>query len=441
MSQVQVPTTREALKRLILDSLERHYTSESSKAGIKTGNHYQSVKLGDELTAGFRSGRGRFLDRIDFKDRKVLDLGCNLGEISREARERGAALVDGWEFDSYFVEVARLINAYNGTTRVSFAERDVTDASIYTEAYDIVLAFSVYEYLRDVIEKVAGITRGALVLETHRLEGNLESTYLQPVGRYFPHHFILGGSDWGLGKQADGERAVIVFARTHSELCAYLRGVSCETRQFSARRRIGTALDMRRIDVTRIRWYDRFFKQFPFDNAERLLAAIDGMDVDIDHLARNGDLGTHDLGGWVYWLAYLKGALQFKAAGRVEDSNSYRLLLARHWQNDPGREQDLRDDGRLGELIRRRFGDFDIFRSGREAAEQTEPILIVVPEGPPAPTATRSIKRVYEAGREVPVETTTVDGYHRLFLARLFGAAAYPCDFVAERDAVPENVG
>ena len=119
--------------------------------------------------------------------------------------------------------------------------------------------------------------------------------------------------------------------------------------------------------------------------------------------------------------------------------NAYRLLLARHWQNDPGREQDLRDESRLTALIRRRFDDFELFRSRRDAAAETEPIRIVVPEGPPAPIATRSIKRVYELGREVPVETNTVDGYHRLFLAQLFGVAAYPCDFVAERDAVPEK--
>src|SRR5256885_11894082 len=103
MSQVQAPTTREALKRLILDSLERRYTSESSKAGIKTGNHYQSIKLDGELTGGFRSDRAALLDRIEFAGKRVLDLGANLGEISRAARERGADVVDGWEYDPYFV--------------------------------------------------------------------------------------------------------------------------------------------------------------------------------------------------------------------------------------------------------------------------------------------------------------------------------------------------
>ena len=439
MSQVQAPTTREALKRLILDSLERRYTSESSKAGIKTGNHYQSIKLDGELTGGFRSDRAALLDRIEFAGKRVLDLGANLGEISRAARERGADVVDGWEYDPYFVEVARLVNAYNGTTRVSFFERDITDARIYHEHYDVVLAFSVFEYLRGIVETLAAITDGAIVLETHRLEGNLESVYLNPIGRFFPHHFILGGSDWGSGKSADGERAVIVFARTHAELRAHLRGLALEVQQFSARRRAGTSPDIRPIDVRRIRWYERFFKKFEHQDAGAMLETIQSMAVDVDELALNGDLVANDLGGWVYWLAYLKGALQFTATKSVALDNAYRLLLARHWQNDPGREQDLRDESRLTALIRRRFDDFELFRSRRDAGAETEPIRIVVPEGPPAPIATRSIKRVYEFRREVPVETNTVDGYHRLFLAQLFGVAAYPCDFVAERDAVPEK--
>lgn len=440
MSQVQVPTTREALRQLILDSLERRYTSESSKSGIKTGNHYQSVKLGDQRTAGFRADRGSFLDRINFSGRHVLDLGSNLGEISRAARDRGAVLVDGWEYDPYFVEVARLINAYNGTTRVSFVEHDITDGRIYSEPYDIVLAFSVFEYLRDIVEKVASVTDGALVLETHRLEGNLESTYLNPIGRHFSHHFIVGGSDWGTGKASDGERAVIVFARTHEALCAHLRDVAGDSTLFSARRKIGTAPDIRRIDVARVRWYDRFFKQYAFEEPDALLAAIDGQQVDVDALATNGDLRAHDLGGWVYWLAYIKGALQFAASNGIAPDNAYRLLLARHWQNDPGREEDLRDEVRLTSLIKRRFDDFELFRHRRDATGETEPIRIVVPDGPPAPSANRSTKRVYVSGSEVPVETTTVDGYHRLFLAKLFGARDYPCDFVAQIDAVPEKV-
>jgi hypothetical protein len=113
-------------------------------------------------------------------------------------------------------------------------------------------------------------------------------------------------------------------------------------------------------------------------------------------------------------------------------------MLARHWQNDPGRAADVGDPERLTALLERRFRDFALFRDDPEAPAKMPPMRIVVTDGPPAPSPTRSVKRIYEAGREVPVETTTIDGYHRLFLARLFGHKAIPCDFVAQRDAIPE---
>ena len=77
------------LKQLILEAIRVSYTSESNINRSQTGNHYQSLQLGESRTQGFRSPRFEFLDQIDFSGRKVLDLGCNLGEISRAARARG----------------------------------------------------------------------------------------------------------------------------------------------------------------------------------------------------------------------------------------------------------------------------------------------------------------------------------------------------------------
>jgi SAM-dependent methyltransferase len=437
MKQIEVPTVKPELKKLILDALKRAYVSVSSKDGIETGNRYQSVTLGDEHTTGFRSDRANFLDQIDFQGKRVLDLGSNLGDISRAARARGAAIVDGYEYDTFFVELARLLNAYNGTARVSFYERDITEPKSYGERYDIVLAFSVYTYLERVLDAVASITDGVLVLETHRLHGNLESTYLNPIGRTFPHHMILGSSDWGSAGDADGERAVVVFAKKDAALRAHVRGLGTPGRHFSAGRRRGTELEVHAIDVGRTPWYDRFFTKFAFNSPEELLAAIEGMELDVDALASDGDLAVNDLAGWGYWLVYLKGALQCAQGGALGPGNLYYDLLARHRNNDPGRAADFSDPGRLRALVRRRFDDFELFRTDADVPLKIAPLQLVVTDGPPAPTSTRAVKRVYEFGSEVPVETTIIDGYHRLFLARLFGHSQFPCDFVAERDAVP----
>jgi hypothetical protein len=185
-------------------------------------------------------------------------------------------------------------------------------------------------------------------------------------------------------------------------------------------------------------WYDRFFKKFEFNSPEELLEAIRGLDLDADSLASNGDLPASDAAGWLYWALYLKGALQAPTGSAVGPGNVYYDLLARHGNNDPGRIPDYSDPSRLLGVLQRRFRDFELFRTDPEAPLRTAPPRLVVMQGPVAPASTRGLKRIYEIGKEVPVETTIIDGYHRLFLARLFGHKQVPCDFVSESDAVPD---
>lgn len=224
MPELTIPTIEGELRDVVLDALALPYVSRSSKDDIATGNHYQSVALGDARTEGFRSSRHEYLDLIDFRGKRVLDLGSNLGDLSRAARARGAVLVDGYEYDPFFVEVASAINAVNRTTRVSFFERDITERASYTEVYDVVLSFSVSHYVNPVIDTVASVTSELLVVETHRLEDNLESHYIEPVSHYLPAVRVLGYSDWSLSGGADDRRAIVAFARTEERLDAAIRG-------------------------------------------------------------------------------------------------------------------------------------------------------------------------------------------------------------------------
>jgi SAM-dependent methyltransferase len=212
------------LRELILGALQAPYVSESCCDNVQTGNHYQSVCLRTETTVGFRSSRTEILDKIAFRGKDVLDLGSNLGELSRAARTKGARLVDGYEFDPFFVDVANAINAYNRTNRVSFYVRDITDPSSYTEDYDIVLAFSVAHYVYSVVDVLARITRQVLVVETHRLDDNLESQYIAPLQPYFPVHQVLGSSEWSLRGEETERRAVVAFAKDE---CALESGLAC----------------------------------------------------------------------------------------------------------------------------------------------------------------------------------------------------------------------
>jgi SAM-dependent methyltransferase len=218
-----------------MGALEIPYTSRSPKEMIATANHYQSLRLEGLETLGVRSDRRRFLDQLDFQGKTVLDLGSNLGEVSREARARGASLVDGLEYDPFFIEVANLANAYCGATRVSFFHRDITKPEAYEEPYDIVLALSVFTYIRHLMHEIAAMTREVFVLETHVLNSNLQADYMTPIWKHFPHYKVLGETEWTLSKDTSAKRAFVVFARDEDALMKSIRETTSVTSEGLAR--------------------------------------------------------------------------------------------------------------------------------------------------------------------------------------------------------------
>lgn len=448
---METPSAKNELKELILESLKLGYMAQSCKDGIQTGNHYQSVTLGNEQTSGFRTDREEFLDQIDFEGKKVLDLGSNLGELSRAARARGACLVDGFEYDQYFLEISSLVNAYNETSRVSFHRRDATDPSIYSEHYDIVLAFSVFTYISSVLEQIAEITDQLLVLETHKLEENLESSYLTPVLRYFPHYEILGESEWGTQFDARGKRAVIVFAKHEPTLVAALKGlrsaeagaISNDVAPAMNTERSGSDTAARYVDVKRTCLQHRFFSNFEFDTVDELLAAAAGMHLDLDAMAWSRDLRSYVYSGWVYWLLYVKGYLQYVESGTIGSGNIYYDYLTKYYgprAHDPGLHRVLADPQRTFERVAWRFRDTKSFRE--HATEDSSwldgvaPVRIIIGDPPP-----QNGLLIYEIGSDAPLKASLFDGWHRLFSASLWGIEKLRCEVVRETHAGSTHVG
>jgi len=208
---------KDELRDVIIRGLLTKYVSQAGQRG----HRYQTVTLGGVQIRGQRSDRWEVLDQINFAGMKVLDLGSNLGQISLGVRARGASLVDGYEIDPFFLEIAYAISAYEQASRVSFYRRDISSAESYSEHYDVVLALSVWAFMRGVLEKIAEITDRLLILETHELRDDLASEYLTPTAKWFPYHRILGRTD-------GGRRAVIAFARDESAFSATLRPVPDE---------------------------------------------------------------------------------------------------------------------------------------------------------------------------------------------------------------------
>jgi SAM-dependent methyltransferase len=438
---MDIHSVKDDLKDLILTSLNLDYIAKSCLDDVETGNHYQSLMLGQTQTTGFRTERGELLDQIDFEGKKVLDLGSNLGEISRAARHRGAYLVDGFEYDPFFLELAQLVNSHNDVARVSFYQHDITDPSIYNERYDIVLAFSVFIYIQNVLDRIADITNQALVLETHRLDGNLQSTYLDSVSQYFPHHRILGETEWGTPVNPNVKRAVIVFARQKSALTAVLKTLQAKVDPATRGRvavegaeQVDSRPALRYVDVSRsTSWYDSFFSTLQFDSAEELLEAVAEMWIDVDTMVKGHDLRRQVMSGWVYWLLYIKGYLQYVDAGQVDKGNVYYDYLMRYFGpqgQDPGLHNVLAAPHTTAERVKWRFRDFELFRNHGvyepKVEDSISAITLIVRDRP-----TFDAKFVYEVGSDTPLQAS-IDGYHRLFLARLFDIKALRYETVHE---------
>jgi SAM-dependent methyltransferase len=415
MKKIDIPTVKPALKKAILDAIALKYTSVSCKDGIETGNHYQSLTLGDEHTTGFRSGREGFLDQIDFRGKRVLDLGSNLGEISRAARARGAAVVDGYEYDLFFVELARAINAYNGTTGVSFYERDITDPGVYRERYDIVLALSVFTYINPVLRRLTEMTDMALVIETHKLEGNLERDYLGPVTKFLPVHTVLGESEWGGSFSQDEKRAFIVFARDKPTLARALASPA------------GSRTRLTRVSVQRTKLQQRFFDEVTFSSADDLLAQVRAMDIDLGQVADDPDLAKSVYSGKTYWLLFLKGFCQYLDTGVLGAGNIYFEYITNYYaprRHDPGISDALSEPLFAVERVAARFRDADRFRQNPQTYVPA-PIKIFRSGDPNADRL-----EICDADTGEIVHASAVDGWHRLFAARLFGAATIPAEVV-----------
>jgi len=417
------------LKALILEKLDAPYTSLSTTGQLPTGNHYQSVKLGNLRTRGFRDDRAEILDQIDFTGKKVLDLGSNLGELSREARARGARLVDGFEWDPYFIELAEAINAFNGTTRVSFTQRNIADPAAYEEHYDVVLAFSVFTYIRQCLPRIAEITN-LLVIETHKLAGNFDAGYIDPLADHFPYFRILGSSDWGANVDGEGARAIVMLGKREDDLAKALETPDPLNGRPSSPPTLQRGV--RHIDVNRTCLGWPFFTIFDrtFSSPEDLIRAVSRMELDLETLEASPDL-EQVYAGWVYWLVYVKGYCQYAETGQIGPGNIYYDYVVRHPDTDPGIADQLTNAGMAGTYVARQFRDMDLCRHAGGEVPTMEPLLVL--SGPGRP---EEQDRVFEIGRPAPIMARRMDGWHRLFAAKLFGVTRLACEFVQEEDVV-----
>jgi SAM-dependent methyltransferase len=181
------------------------------------------------------------------------------------------------------------------------------------------------------------------------------------------------------------------------------------------------------IDVQRTPWFDAFFSAWSFESPEDLLTAVESTALDLEAISRNRDLHGQGLSGWTYWFLYLKGYTQYVDAGAVTDSNVYYRYLTEYFEQDEGLAPVLRDREAARTRIGRRFEDFSRLAADPEAQPEFEPITIWTEEPPPV-----DAKLVFVDGASAPLPAVDIDGYHRLFAARLHGLERVPAEVVSK---------
>jgi SAM-dependent methyltransferase len=387
------------LKGLIGNALRRQYISTSSHMDYKTGNAYQAVDLGEGVIGGYRRDRSRLFDAFDFSDRTVLDCGCNIGELSRQARRRGAALVDGIEYDSYFVRIAQLINAYRGTTRVSYSQGDLTKSGTIKDHYDVSMVFSVFPYILPTLDELAAATREMLILETHDVSANLRPLYIRTVSQYFPYHSFVAFSDFGHGQ---GKRAVIAF--TKQEKALHPGGVLSST-----------------VDLTRSSFG---FADPIMELVRQIVPAETRTKEDIARVVKQATDVPYDIplltAGRTYWLRMMAGYLRAQEQGQVTLDNPYVQTLKSSIALqgfDPALTAELGSDAALIDRVRRRFADIDCMSAGGNGLTPITVFDFV-------DDSTRF--KVFNGSVNALVGAGEVDGYHRIFWAHFFGLKAVP---------------
>ena len=131
--------------------------------------NYQSMNgLNGQRDLEFRK---QFFHHEDFKDKTVLDVGCNMGQMCQYALSLGAKHVLGIDYDKTVIQKSNLLNK---SDKVQYVSDDIDNYFMYTqlEKKDTILLLSVIGTLElenryGILAKLASKTNNVLYLEGH----------------------------------------------------------------------------------------------------------------------------------------------------------------------------------------------------------------------------------------------------------------------------------
>jgi hypothetical protein len=430
------------IDQLVRQALQKNIASYSSLNGIVTGNAYQSVRLRGEVLPGFRRPSEGMFAGLQLEGRRIVDLGCNLGEHTRLAACANAAFVEGIEYEELFVRIAGLVNVFNRIDNILIRQGDVTRPGCLTKKYDIGLCFSAFVYVRENIKEITNNILRMLVLETHALDQGWFGYYVSEVSRYLPYWIIYGFTDHGAKLEVQ-KRACIAFARERDEI-----GEIAERRAIELNHALRHLVD---IDISASpRVVSLCGRQrstgAAFADLRQSLAARPDIPTSaiIDLLVTvAGELDQHrspiddnDFASDQYWSYFFKGLAEYLAGYPGDSKNtyvSYLIKLSESGNYDPAMKEILADEMAMRERMRWRFDTFVeilqtktvrtpvILYNAMSHAELERHGLSVDHREPEEFVVDRAGNRYW---------TAWVDGHHRLAALYLSGAELCPSLFV-----------
>lgn len=183
----------------------------------------------------------------EFRGRTVLDIGCHTGFLSFLAAQNGALRVTSYDVTPAYVEELNAVAQRNGLP-VSGAVKPFASLDPRADSADVVLFFEVIHWLvsqghtiRDVIAKVAALTREQLLMEfpwdvtepsiqaqTKLTREQYDASLIfKELGRYFERVSIRRFMSY-FGTDGRSVRALVTAAgkKTTADLLPYLPGLT-----------------------------------------------------------------------------------------------------------------------------------------------------------------------------------------------------------------------
>lgn len=168
---------------------------EEIRQFIKSTKWYQKIDFGDGLvTPGNYDSIGDLLnlgyDKINFKDKSFLDIGCNAGFYFNEAIKRGAKSAVGIDKSLPQVKKAILVSKYLGNSDkvdVFHSNIEADNSKVDDMSFDIVNFLCVFHHLNTpmfALKRIFKITKEVCIMEIRCMEEDDSRAWTKEIPHY-----------------------------------------------------------------------------------------------------------------------------------------------------------------------------------------------------------------------------------------------------------------